>query len=79
MIEGLGTVAVIGMVICYALEDRSPGWVFGFSGFCMMASGYAFWIESWPFFFVEGAWSILALRRGVIRRGRERWESRFTG
>jgi hypothetical protein len=67
MIEGLGTFVVVGMVTCYGLEARSVGWVLGFAFFCSMASLYAFWIESWPFFFVEGAWSGLAARRGFRR------------
>ena len=72
MIEWLGTVAVSGMALCYAIEDRSVWCVFGFAGFCALASVYAFWIGSWPFFVVEGLWSLLALRRAVVRHRMER-------
>ena len=67
MVEGFGTVAVVGMTLCYAIEDRSVWSVFAFAGFCALASIYAFWIGSWPFFVVEGMWTVLALRRGFVR------------
>ncbi len=67
MIEAFGTFAAGGMVLCYALETRGRAWVFGLAGFCALSSVYAFWIESWPFFAVEGVWSGLALRRGFAR------------
>ncbi len=67
MVEVFGTFAVAGMVLCYALEARGTVWVFGFAGFCALSSAYAFWIETWPIFVVEGDWSGLALKRGFVR------------
>lgn len=37
-----GLVAVSLMLICYAMEDRSPSWVLGFALSCMLGSAYGF-------------------------------------
>ena len=64
-----GLFAVSAMLLCYALEDRSPWWVLGFAAACLLGSVYGFLQGAWPFGVVEGIWSIVALRRWrTIRR-----------
>ncbi|WP_242139038.1 MULTISPECIES: hypothetical protein [unclassified Sphingomonas] len=58
-----GLFAVSAMLLCYALEDRSPWWVLGFSGACLLGSTYGFLQGAWPFGLVEAIWSVVALRR----------------
>jgi hypothetical protein len=58
-----GLFAVTAMLVCYALEDRSPKFVLGFAGACVLASIYGFLQGAWPFGIVEGIWAIVALRR----------------
>ena len=67
MIELFGTAAASAMVICYALEDRSPRFTLAFAGSCAAAAGYALAIGSWPFFAVEAVWAGVAIRRGLRR------------
>jgi len=55
--------AVTAMVICYALEDRSPGFILAFSVSCVLGSVYGFLQGAWPFGLVEAVWSVIALRR----------------
>jgi hypothetical protein len=63
-----GLFAVTTMLACYALEDRSPWFVFAFSGACILASIYGFLQGAWPFGLVEGIWAAVALRRWYRRR-----------
>lgn len=65
-----GLFAVSIMLLCYAMEDRSPWWVLGFSASCLLGSTYGFLQGAWPFGLVEGVWSVVALRRwmGLRRR-----------
>jgi hypothetical protein len=58
-----GLFAVSAMLLCYALEDRSPRFVLGFAGACMMGSVYGFLQGAWPFGGVEAIWSLVAVRR----------------
>ena len=67
MVEGLGIVAVGGMVLSNAFEARGPGWGYAFAGFCALAATYAALIESWPFVVAEGMWSVVAFRRTRAR------------
>lgn len=57
-----GLVAVSAMLLCYALEDRSPWWVLGFAFACVAGSAYGFLQGAWPFG-LEGIWSLVAARR----------------
>lgn len=63
-----GLVAVSLMLLCYALEPRSPWYVLGFAGSCALGSIYGFLQGAWPFGLVEGIWSVVALRRWLARR-----------
>ena len=58
-----GLFAVSAMLLCYALEARSPWFVLGFSASCALGSVYGFLQGAWPFGFVEAIWCLVALRR----------------
>jgi hypothetical protein len=58
-----GLFAVIAMLVCYALEDRSAWFILGFALACLLGSIYGFLQGAWPFGFVEAAWSMVAARR----------------
>jgi hypothetical protein len=64
-----GLLAVTAMLVFYALEKRSPWFIFAFSGACVLASIYGFLQGAWPFGLVEAVWSVVALRRWwLVRR-----------
>ncbi|WP_085809654.1 hypothetical protein [Sphingomonas sp. TZW2008] len=67
-LTAFGLVAVSLMLVCYALEDRSPWWVLGFAGACALGSTYGFLQGAWPFGVVEAIWSLVALRRWATLR-----------
>ncbi len=58
-----GLFAVTVMVVCYALEARSPRFILAFAGACALASVYGFLQGAWPFGVVEAIWTIIALHR----------------
>ena len=64
-----GLFAVSAMLVTYALEDRSPWFVLAFAAACALASAYGFLQGAWPFGVVEGVWTVVALRRFMLRRG----------
>jgi hypothetical protein len=51
------------MVVCYALENRSPAFILAFAGACILGSIYGFLQGAWPFGVVELVWSGIALQR----------------
>lgn len=58
-----GLFAVTAMLVFYALEERSPHYILGFTAACGLASGYGFLQGAWPFGLVEAIWAVVALRR----------------
>jgi hypothetical protein len=65
-VDGLslfGLFAVTAMLVCYALEDRSPFFVLAFAAACGLGSLYGFLQGAWPFGLVEAVWAGVALRR----------------
>lgn len=58
-----GLFAVTAMLVCYALERRSPWFVLAFAASCALGSAYGFLQGAWPFGIVEIAWSAVAARR----------------
>ncbi len=58
-----GLVAVTAMLVCYALESRSPWFILGFALSCALGSTYGFLQGAWPFGLVEGVWTVVALHR----------------
>jgi hypothetical protein len=63
-----GLFAVSAMLVCYAMEDRSPWWVLGFAVACALGSIYGFLQGAWPFGLVEAIWALVALRRWITLR-----------
>ena len=68
LLTAFGLFAVTAMLVCYALEDRSPSYVLAFGGACALGSVYGFLQGAWPFGVVEGIWTVVALRRFMLRR-----------
>lgn len=66
-IEILGLVAIIIMVLSYALENRHPMFIVIFALGCAMAAVYAFLIRSYPFLIAESLWALIALHRWSTR------------
>ncbi len=62
-LSAFGLFAVTAMLVCYALEERSPWFVLGFAGACVLGSVYGFLQGAWPFGVVEAVWFAIALRR----------------
>ena len=58
-----GLFAVSAMLVCYALEERSPWWTAGFAAACALGSIYGLLQGAWPFGLVEAIWTLVALRR----------------
>jgi len=63
-----GLFAVTLMLVCYALEDRSPWFVLGFAAACALGSAYGFLQRAWPFGIVEAVWAMVAANRWRLRR-----------
>ena len=63
-----GLFAVTAMLICYALEDRSPWFILAFAAGCALGSIYGFLQGAWPFGLVEAVWAVVALWRWRVRR-----------
>ena len=62
-LTAFGLLAVTAMLIFYALEKRSPWFIFAFAVACALGSVYGFLQGAWPFGVVEAVWSAVALRR----------------
>ena len=62
-LTAFGLFAVVTMLIFYGLERRSHWFILAFAGSCVLGSIYGFLQGAWPFGFVEGVWSIVALRK----------------
>jgi hypothetical protein len=61
-----GLFAVTAMLVCYAMEARSPWFILVFAGSCALGSVYGFLQGAWPFGLVEAVWSVVALRRWFV-------------
>jgi hypothetical protein len=62
-----GLMAVTAMLLFYAFEDRSAWFVLAFAGACALGSIYGFLQGAWPFGVIEAIWSVVALRRFMLR------------
>jgi hypothetical protein len=58
-----GLFAVTAMLVCYALERKSPWFILGFAAACALGSVYGFLQGAWPFGVIEAIWSLVALWR----------------
>lgn len=65
-----GLFSVTAMLVCYALERRSPWFILGFAAACALGSAYGFLQGAWPFALVEAVWFFVALRRWGLARPR---------
>ena len=63
-----GLIAVTLMLVTYALESRSPWYIFAFAVACALGSVYGFLQGAWPFGLVEAVWSCVAIRRWWLKR-----------
>ena len=66
-LSSFGLFAVTLMLVCYALEDRSPWFILGFSAACALGSAYGFLQGAWPFDVVEAVWAVVAANRWRLR------------
>ena len=62
-----GLAAVTGMLIFYAVEDRSPRFVLAFAAACALGSIYGFLQGAKPFGLVEAVWAGVAVYRWRAR------------
>jgi hypothetical protein len=67
-LTAVGLFAVTAMLVFYALEERTPWFIFAFALACVVASIYGFLQGAWPFGVVEAVWSLVALRRWWLAR-----------
>jgi hypothetical protein len=67
-LTAFGLFAVTAMLVFYALEKRSPWFIFAFAVACVIASIYGFLQGAWPFGVVEAVWSVVAFRRWWLAR-----------
>lgn len=63
VLTAFGLFAVSAMLVCYALEARSPWWTLAFAASCLLGSAYGFLQGAWPFGLVEGIWAGVAVYR----------------
>ena len=62
-LTAFGLLAVTGMLICYALEERSAMFMLAFAAACGLGSVYGFLQGAWPFGLIEAIWALVAARR----------------
>jgi presenilin-like A22 family membrane protease len=58
-----GVASLSIMLLCYALERRSPWFIFGMASACVAAGIYGFLQGAWPFAVIEAIWAIIAYIR----------------
>lgn len=76
VLTAFGLFSVTAMLVCYALDRRSPWFILGFAAACVLGSIYGFLQGAWPFGLVEAVWVVVALRRwSRTRRPARRVES----
>ena len=62
-LTAFGLFAVTAMLVCYALENRSPWFILAFAVACWLGSAYGFLLGAWPFGIIEAIWGFVAARR----------------
>lgn len=70
MITVFGVVALSFMMLMYFFEERGPALVLAFAFGCALSSSYGFLSGAWPFGTVEAVWTLIALHRWRLARGR---------
>ena len=66
-LTAFGVLSVTGMLVFYALEERSPWFVIAFAVACWTSALYAWLAGAWPFTFIEVVWGVVALRKFLRR------------
>jgi hypothetical protein len=67
-LSAFGLFAVMAMLVCYALEDRSHWFILAFAGSCALGSLYGFLQGAWRFGMVEAGRCAVAARRWWIKQ-----------
>ena len=62
-LSAFGLFGVSGGLVCYALEEKSHWYIFGFAFFCALSAVYGFLQGAWPFGLAEIVWTATVLRR----------------
>jgi hypothetical protein len=70
-LTAFGLFSVTAMLLCYALEDRSPWFILAFAVSCTLGSMYGFLQGAWPFGLVEAIWAVVAVRRWQKAQARD--------
>jgi hypothetical protein len=68
VLTAFGLFSVTAMLVCYALERRTPWFILGFAAACVLGSIYGFLQGAWPFGLVELVWAMVAARRWWLER-----------
>ncbi len=71
MLTIFGFIAVTIMMLSYTLESRSKWYVLIFAGASAATAAYSGLAEVYPITAVETIWSVVALRRFIIRHRTE--------
>lgn len=71
MLTAFGAAAVTVMFLSYWLEGRSKWFVAVFTAASAAAAAYAWLIQSYPFFVIEGLWAAVAFQRFWLRHRAE--------
>ncbi len=69
-VTSFGLFAVTAMLVCYALERRSPWFILAFAAACALGSIYGFLQGAWPFGIVEAVWAVVAANRWRLNKNR---------
>jgi len=62
-LTAFGLFSVTAMLVCYALENRSPWFTLTFAVSCALGSLYGFLQGAWPFGLIEAIWALVAIWR----------------
>jgi hypothetical protein len=62
-LTAFGLFSVTAMLVCYALENRSPWYTLAFAVSCALGSLYGFMQGAWPFGLIEAVWALVAIWR----------------
>jgi hypothetical protein len=63
LLTAFGLCSLTAMLVCFALQDRSPRFVLGLAGACGLASLDAVLQGLWPFGVIAAIWALVALWR----------------
>jgi hypothetical protein len=66
-LTAFGLFSVTAMLVCYALENRSPWFTLAFAVSCALGSLYGFLQGAWPFGLIEAVWALVAIWRWRVR------------